>query len=68
MSKYELPQFFGSSTAGARGAAAVPMPTRRKFTPGRLQEAGDKSETEALNSIKREFPELAPNWPEVSCR
>ena len=44
------------------------MPTRKKFTPARLQEAGDKSKTEALNSIRREFPELDPNWPVVKCR
>ena len=44
------------------------MPTRRKFTAARLQEAGDKSATEALKSIRREFPELDPNWPVVKCR
>ena len=44
------------------------MPTRRKFTATRLQKAGDKSATEALKSIRREFPELGLNWPVVTCR
>ena len=29
---------------------------------------GGKSKTDALNSIRREFPELDPNWPVVKCR
>ena len=59
---------FGSSTAGAFGADVAPMPTRKKFTPARLKEAGDASAAEALKSIRREFPELDPNWPVVKCR